>query len=437
MKTSEALILIVTVAGLALFCAQGLLEAWSALVLLGLVAMALLWHSQDTLRETMRTKEQTLKTQVRSSAKDASLKQQQIMTILTNIPSPLAMMDSYGHLILYNEGFSRFLSEEGEEEFTYRDERIAPEVQLFLKEAYLSENAIVRNLCYNHVDFQCLSVPIQENGRFTGCLLVFQDITQAMEKERMQKRFIADASHELKTPIAAIKGMIEILNRDDFDDPKTMKDFHIQIEKETKRLEMIVADLLKLSRLSMSTLALELSPCEISGLFDSLIKEAAPQAKSQGVIVEAEDQTHETFWLDEQKIHQALANLLNNALAHSQPEHIRMQARRQDHWLVLTVSDDGCGIDAKHLDRIFERFYRVDKSRSRASGGSGLGLAIVKAIVSAHQGDIEVDSEVGRGSRFVIRLPIRSDAADQPLTAEHSPRLPQPSPQNTNAGVSK
>ena len=114
-----------------------------------------------------------------------------------------------------------------------------------------------------------------------------------------------------------------------------------------------------------------------------------------------------------------------------------MQARRQDSWLVLTVSDDGCGIDAKHLDRIFERFYRVDKSRSRASGGSGLGLAIVKAIVSAHQGEIEVDSEVGRGSRFVIRLPIRSDAADQPLTAEHSPRLPQPSPQNTNAGVSK
>ena len=95
-----------------------------------------------------------------------------------------------------------------------------------------------------------------------------------------------------------------------------------------------------------------------------------------------------------------------------------MQARRQDHWLVLTVSDDGCGIDAKHLDRIFERFYRVDKSRSRASGGSGLGLAIVKAIVSAHQGEIEVDSEVGRGSRFVIRLPIRSDAADQPLTAD-------------------
>ena len=118
-------------------------------------------------------------------------------------------------------------------------------------------------------------------------------------------------------------------------------------------------------------------------------------------------------WMN-RKIHQALANLLNNALAHSQPEHIRMQARRQDHWLVLTVSDDGCGIDAKHLDRIFERFYRVDKSRSRASGGSGLGLAIVQAIVSAHQGEIEVDSEIGRGSRFVIRLPVRSDAADHP-----------------------
>lgn len=419
MKTSEILILILTVAGLSLFCAQGLLEAWSALVLLGLVAAALLWHSQDQLREKMRTKEQSLKTQVRSSAKDASLKQKQILTILTNIPSPLAMMDSYGHLTLYNEGFSQFLTEESEAEINYRDERIAVEVRLFLKEAYLSENAIVRNLHRNGIDFQCLSVPIHENGRFNGCLLVFQDITQAMEKERMQKRFIADASHELKTPIAAIKGMIEILNRDTFDDPETMKDFHLQIEKEAKRLEMIVADLLKLSRLSMNTLALIPSACELTPLFESLIKELRPQAEQRGVSIEAENLTQEVFWLDEQKIHQALANLLMNALVHSQPEHIWLKAQMHHGRLRLTVRDDGCGIDPKHLDRIFERFYRVEESRSRASGGSGLGLAIVKAIVTAHQGEIEVVSEVGRGTCFEISLPV--SLSENP---EHSSSAP-------------
>ena len=408
MRLRELIILAALTLLLGLLCSFGVLSAWLALGMMALAAGILSWFAQDQLRQNMKSKEQTLQTQLRISDKDASLKGQQIMTILTNIPSPLAMMDSYGHLLLYNEGFSRFLSEETEEPLTYRDKRIDGEIALFLKEAYLSESAMVRNIHFNGIDFQCLSVPIQEKGRFTGCLLLFQDITQAMEKERMQKRFIADASHELKTPIAAIKGMIEILNRDDFDDEPTMKEFHRQIQKETQRLENIVADLLQLSRLSMNRMLLDRQPCQVSELFENLISEVRHEARQRQVQLEVDVQVNRPFSLDAQKMHQALANLVTNALYHSGATIIRLSAYMQKGRLMLAVSDNGCGIDQKHIDRIFERFYRVEPSRSRANGGSGLGLAIVRAIVNAHEGEIEVTSELGKGTRFCISLPDRS-----------------------------
>lgn len=393
---------------LAALCETQGLNPALALVLLAATAALLSWHYQDQLRQKAKTKEQSLRTQAKISAKDASLKQQQILSILTNIPSPLAMMDSYGHVVLYNEGFSRFLTEENDQEMTYRDERIDFEIRSFLKEAYLSESAIVRNLHHNGIDFQCLSVPIYEKNRFSSCLLVFQDITQAMEKERMQKRFIADASHELKTPIAAIKGMIEILNRDGFSDPEIMTEFHHQIQKENERLEQIVADLLQLSRLSAGKTVLDRSDCDVNVLFQDAVREVKTIAQARQIELRFDNQTgdHQHFWLDGKKMHQVLVNLLTNAIVHSGASAVTLTAQDHNGQLKLDVADDGCGIDQKHLERIFERFYRIDTHRSRQSGGSGLGLAIVKAIVDAHGGEIEVTSSPGRGTRFEIMLPL-------------------------------
>ena len=158
----------------------------------------------------------------------------------------------------------------------------------------------------------------------------------------------------------------------------------------------------------MNRMLLDRQPCQISELFENLISEVRHEARQRQVQLEVDVQVNRPFSLDAQKMHQALANLVTNALYHSGATIIRLSAYMQKGRLMLAVSDNGCGIDQKHIDRIFERFYRVEPSRSRANGGSGLGLAIVRAIVNAHEGEIEVTSELGKGTRFCISLPDRS-----------------------------
>lgn len=373
------------------------------LILLG-SACYQLFMIHRRLSMNFELQERSYKSKLEGTTKDMHLMESQLDTVFNNIPSPLALMDTYGHLVLMNHSFDRFLKGEGSSNLDYRNKRIDSEIRLFLKESYLTEKAIVRNVDFNGIDFQCLSVPINENGRYAGCLLVFQDITQAVEKERMQKRFIADASHELKTPIAAIKGMIEILNRTDFNDEEILNDFHQQIEKESIRLEMIVTDLLQLSRLSSGQILLQKESTDINQLIQSTIDEVRSSEKNE-VIIQREGQIRKPVMLDGAKIHQVISNLLKNACMHSGATQITVSIYEHSETIAICVRDNGCGINQADLEHIFERFYRIDTHRARSSGGSGLGLAIVKSIVNAHHGEIKVMSEIGKGSEFIITLP--------------------------------
>lgn len=375
---------------------------WGLLILVA-VGTYQLYIFRRRLVLDFRRQEQTYQSKIEGTTKDMHLMESQIETVFNNIPSPLALMDTYGELVLFNQSFHRFLVIEKLQNLDYRSEFIDSGIRLFLKESYLTEKAIVRNVDFNGIDFQCLSVPINENNRYAGCLLVFQDITQAMEKERLQKRFIADASHELKTPIAAIKGMIEILNRSEFNDEEIMHDFHHQIQKETDRLEMIVSDLLQLSKLSSSQVLIQKSMTNLNQLIESCLHEIK-KAESLEIALTLEGDLA-TVQLDEAKMHQVFINLLKNACMHSGAQHITVRVKDAKNEVEIRIKDDGCGINQNDLDHIFERFYRVDTHRARSSGGSGLGLAIVKSIVSAHQGEIRVLSEVGKGTEFIIGLP--------------------------------
>lgn len=361
------------------------------------------------LTQNFKQQERSFLNKLEGTAKDMHLMESQLETVFNNIPSPLALLDTYGQLTLINPSFNRFLSGKFKGALDYRDEAIDPEIRLFLKESYLTEKAIVRSVDFNGIDFQCLSVPINENNRYAGCLLIFQDITQAVEKERMQKRFIADASHELKTPIAAIKGMIEILNRSDFDDEEIMQDFHRQIAKETDRLERIVADLLQLSRMSSGQILLQKEPVDVGELIQSVIAEIPP-AEKHGIDFAVDCAVSSRVLMDRDRIHQAVGNLLKNAVLHSGADRITVTALEREQEIEIQVADNGCGINAKDLEHIFERFYRIDTHRARSSGGSGLGLAIVKSIVNAHQGEIKVLSEPGKGTQFILTLPKESEA---------------------------
>ncbi len=338
------------------------------------------------------------------SKKDMHRLETQINMIFSNIPNPLTLMDQNGKLVLYNEHFERFLTHSQKEMIDYRDEYIEKELRLFLKECYLTEKAITLTKQIQGIDYQCICVPIFEQNRYEGCLAIFQDISAATEKERLQKRFIEDASHELKTPIAAIKGMVEILNRPDFNDEEARNDFLLQIEKESKRLEFIVQDLLQLSRLQSNQLLLQKEEIDLNEIATEAINEIKNTYKPNLEISLTSNLTDKIL-LDHHRAHQMIINLLKNCCIHSEATQVEIELIDHLNDVKIIIKDNGIGIAEDELQHLFERFYRVDTHRSRQSGGNGLGLSIVKSIVLAFNGDIKVVSEKGIGTQFIITVP--------------------------------
>jgi two-component system phosphate regulon sensor histidine kinase PhoR len=241
-----------------------------------------------------------------------------------------------------------------------------------------------------------------------GALIVLNDITRLRRLENIRREFVANVSHEIKTPITAIKGFVETLSDGGVKDEGDAKRFLEIIEKHVKRLETIIEDLLSLSRIEkdVETEGIQLMETKIRDVLETAIQVCRPNAESKGINMELScDETY-TAKMDPPLFEQAVVNLLDNAIKYS-PENslVRLEAARKNGEMVIDIIDKGCGIEKKHLPRLFERFYRVDKARSRKLGGTGLGLAIVKHIVQAHGGRVTVISSPGEGSTFSIHIP--------------------------------
>jgi two-component system phosphate regulon sensor histidine kinase PhoR len=235
---------------------------------------------------------------------------------------------------------------------------------------------------------------------------MFLDITKILDGERMQKRFIADASHELKTPLSVMLGMIQILNRPDFNDQETLKEFLHQIEIESLRMENIITDLLSISKLSSNRVILNPEPIQLKKLIQAVVSplKTVFTEKNDRLLIDIDEQL--VLNLDIDKTHQIFSNLLTNALKFTENGTITIKAELQTPYCLISVSDTGIGIKEEDQKYIFERFYRADHSRARTAGGSGLGLAIVKAYVLAHRGEIELQSIPDQGSCFTVKLPL-------------------------------
>ena len=253
-----------------------------------------------------------------------------------------------------------------------------------------------------------------------GAVIVLNDVTELERLERVRRDFVANVSHELKTPIASIKGFVETLLDGAIDDTDDARRFLDIVARQADRLETIIEDLLALSRIEQSEEAGSL-PLELTRIIDVLMaarSDCLPQAAERGTPIEIDCPDSLTAEVNGPLLEQAVLNLIDNAIKYGgRDAPIRVWASfaapttAADPMLVIAVRDEGCGIDAEHLPRLFERFYRVDKGRSRQAGGTGLGLSIVKHIVQAHGGTIAVDSEPGRGSTFTLRLPAGDEAA--------------------------
>lgn len=241
-----------------------------------------------------------------------------------------------------------------------------------------------------------------------GALVVLNDVSRLRRLERVRRDFVANVSHELRTPITSIKGFVETLLDGALRDPEEAEHFLRIVGKQADRLNAIIEDLLILSRMEQEAEKAEItlergSLCQVLHAATEL---CSPAASQKGVEITTECLPDLNAHMNAPLLEQAVVNLLDNAVKYSEPgSRVHLEGWQMEHEVVIQVQDQGCGISPEHLPRLFERFYRVDKARSRSLGGTGLGLAIVKHIVQAHAGTVSVESQLGRGSVFSIKLP--------------------------------
>jgi two-component system phosphate regulon sensor histidine kinase PhoR len=243
-------------------------------------------------------------------------------------------------------------------------------------------------------------------GSEHGAVLVLHDITDLRRADQIRRDFVANVSHELRTPLTAIRGYVEALSEGDVT-PDNSRRFLDIIDRHTARMERLVKDLLRLARLDAGQETLEILSCDSRNLINAVVTElsSALEQRQQHVDI-AVGPGAESVRADPAKLHDVLRNLVANAITYS-PEQttIRVEATRDSTSTVFSVSDEGPGIPEEDLSRVFERFYRVDKSRARDPGGTGLGLAIVKHLVELHKGTVAAENRAGGGARVSVTLP--------------------------------
>jgi two-component system phosphate regulon sensor histidine kinase PhoR len=245
-------------------------------------------------------------------------------------------------------------------------------------------------------------------GSRIGALIVLNDVTSIRRLERMRRDFVANASHEIRTPVTSLKGFIETLQDGAIDDPEAARRFLAIMKKNADRLHAIIEDLLNLSRIEREAERGEvpLEQAALRGIVEEALEACDGGLQAKEIRVELDCPRDLQVRANPSLLVQAIVNLIDNAAKYSEAgSAVTITCRETERGVAVAVRDSGPGIPREHLPRLFERFYRVDKGRSRNLGGTGLGLSIVKHIVQAHSGEITVESEPGAGSTFTILLP--------------------------------
>ncbi|ERJ12603.1 sensor histidine kinase [Haloplasma contractile] len=331
---------------------------------------------------------------------------EQTIDILTNnILSPIIYIDIDGQIRYVNEQFHiqfkiNVKKDDNYELIRNRDSKLFK----LIDDAFILETDQNLKFKYKSYVYHTLATPINNSSlKFVGILFIFHDITELTKYEKLQKDFLADVSHELKTPISAIKGASEILLNGAKHNEDTIIDFLKMIKSENERMELMVRDILLISRLEHTKDLLNKKKMDVSMLLKECTKTLYIKAKrkQQDIITDIAENLY--IEGDYGRLKHVFLNLIDNAINYtSDNQNIHLSAHREEADVIVRVKDKGVGISEETLPYIFERFYRVDRARDRNTGGSGLGLAIAKSILDNHGAKIGVKSKVGVGTEFKI-----------------------------------
>lgn len=339
----------------------------------------------------------------------------EIQAMFSSMAEGVFALDMDEHIISMNRAAEEMLSCNFEEVKGRSIQEVARNLGLhhFVKEALTDPRPLDKDILISPEEGVVLncqgSILKDSQDRQIGVIVVLNDVSRLRRLENVRREFVANVSHEIKTPITAIKGFVETLMDGAAQDPRDSERFLKIINTHVNRLEAILEDLLSLSRVEEDAekQEIQLVQSRLDQVLATAMQICEDRAGAKAVRIEVACPETMVAEVDPPLLEQAVVNLLDNAIKYSPDQSvIRMQVTREDNEIRIAVRDQGCGIPKKYLARIFERFYRVDKARSRQLGGTGLGLAIVKHIAEAHAGRVSVASTQGKGSTFTIHLPV-------------------------------
>ncbi|MGG1684445.1 two-component system histidine kinase PnpS [Pseudalkalibacillus sp. NRS-1564] len=340
------------------------------------------------------------------------IQQNRLMTLIENMDSGLILIDSKGHINLVNRFYkdtfqiqvNDYMDLLYYEAIPYRDIIRIVEETLLVEQTVRKQVELEVGIEIRHFDVSGAPILDQDN-KLKGVVLVFHDITELKKLEQMRKDFVANVSHELKTPVTSLKGFAETLLDGAMENKAFRTRFLTIILNESDRLQSLIQDLLDLSKMEQKHFSLNWQVVDLKEVIDDCLLMTQSKAEKKGIEVNVQYEGNLHIKGDTNRLKQVFLNLIANSITYTPEEgKITISVQESSDIVQFIISDNGIGIRKEELPRIFERFYRVDRARSRNSGGTGLGLAIVKHLVEAHHGRIDVKSELGDGTTFVITL---------------------------------
>lgn len=341
--------------------------------------------------------------QIRTQMEQLRRSQEEFAAVTGHMSEGLLVIDAKMRLLFCNEAAKRLLHiEQAETQSLLTVNRSAP-----FREA--ADNALQgkhaqESLTLDGRIYQLVANPAYDGETLTGAVLLLLDVTEREDRERLRREFTANVSHELRTPLTSISGFAELI-REGLAKPEDIPRFADRICSESQRLLALIEDILRLSQLDEGGSVEEKTPQKLDELACSVVQQLAPVAKEKGISITADTAPCEVMGV-RRILEELIYNLCDNAVKYNRPKgSVKVTAKPIDGCPTLIVADTGIGIPEAEQERVFERFYRVDKSHSKAIGGTGLGLSIVKHAAAFHNAEITMQSEVGKGTEIKLRFP--------------------------------